>query len=82
MSMNPKMLTKCEKEAPVKVEPVNKNRLFDFTILLWCLNHEQFDLYKRGYTAELPVVGGLLEPNIFIMYLVFVVFCLYLYFFF
>lgn len=38
---------------------------------------ERFDLYKRGYTAELPVVGGLLEPYIFIVYLVSVVFCLY-----
>jgi len=43
---------------------------------------ERFDLYKRGYTAELPVVGGLLEPYIFIVYLVSVVFCLYFYFFF
>ena len=39
-------------------------------------------LYKRGYTAELPVVEGLLEPYIFIVYLVYVVFCLNFYFFF
>ena len=64
------MLTKCEKQAPVKVEPVNKNRFFDSAILsLWCLNHLNFDLYiqaviQRNYRWS----QGLLELYIFIIW--------------
>ena len=51
-----KNVDEMRKKAPVKVEPVNKNRFSDSAILLWCLNHwTSIYIYTRLYSG---ITGG------------------------